>query len=109
MCDALHPPSESEDDAMPMWDYSDGYGMGGMLSGALGILLCLALFGLLIWGLLSLLEGRTRHSLTQGAQPSALEMLQQRYARGEIDEPTFQRMREQLTTRSLVAPSESAR
>jgi uncharacterized membrane protein len=59
--------------------------------------------------LLSLLEGRTRHSLTQGAQPSALEMLQQRYARGEIDEPTFQRMREQLTTRSLVAPSESAR
>jgi uncharacterized membrane protein len=29
-------------------------------------------------------------------EPSGLEVLQQRYARGEIDTPTFENMRERL-------------
>ncbi|MBO0783646.1 MAG: SHOCT domain-containing protein, partial [Ktedonobacteraceae bacterium] len=34
--------------------------------------------------------------LANPAQPSALEMLRQRYVRGEIDEATFDRMRTRL-------------
>lgn len=92
---------------MPMWSY--GYGMGGMLWGALAMLLCLALFGLLIWGLLSLIERRMRPDPLSEAPSGALETLQRRYARGEIDEQTYQRMRERLTTRGPQTSPEPAR
>ncbi len=94
---------------MPMWGYSYGYGFGGMFWSSLAILLCLALFGLLIWGVLSLIEGRNRRRLPQSAQPSALRTLEERYARGEIDESAFLRMREQITSRSLVVSPEPTR
>ena len=94
---------------MPMWGFSYGYGFGGVFWGVLLMLGCLALFGLLIWGMLSLIEGRNHRRLLQTAQPSALQTLEERYARGEIDEPAFLRMREQITSRSLVAASEPTR
>jgi putative membrane protein len=87
-----------------MWGYSTGYGVGGMIWPTLGMLLCLALFALLIWGLLSLLEGRRHSSQVGGPAPSALETLRRRYTRGEIDEPTFQRMSERLTAHGHVNP-----
>lgn len=64
--------------------------------------------GLLIWGLGRLFSSRNRwiatyHSDMQSplsymppVQPSALEILRQRYARGEIDAVTFDQMRERL-------------
>jgi putative membrane protein len=94
---------------MPMWGYSSGYGMGGVLWMTLGLLLCLVVMGLLLWSILSLVERREHHSLTPGQPPSALEALRQRYARGEIDESTYQRMYEQLAARSVIAPPEPAR
>ena len=72
---------------MPMWGYT--YGMGGILW-ILSMLLCLFVFGLMVWGALSLLERHEQHSLTPAQPPSALETLRQRYVRGEIDEPTYQ-------------------
>ena len=90
---------------MPMWGYT--YGMGGILW-ILSMLLCLFVFGLMVWGALSLLERHEQHSLTPVRPPSALETLRQRYVRGEIDEPTYQRMYEQLLARIPIAPPSPA-
>ncbi len=67
----------------------------------LGRLFWLVILGLLIWGLIRWLSSRNRQVFSYNprvppVQPSALEILRQRYARGEIDTATFDRMREQL-------------
>jgi putative membrane protein len=77
-----------------------------------GRLFWLVLLGLLIWGLVRLFSGRRawyyhrppfyNPGMHPGVppvppvQPSALEILRQRYARGEIDAATFDQMRERL-------------
>jgi putative membrane protein len=76
-----------------------------MLGAAVSSLFWLALIGLLIWGLVRLARGRQGVSAVGGpwqhyqvppTQPSATEILRQRYARGEIDAVTFQQMLERL-------------
>jgi uncharacterized membrane protein len=65
-----------------------------------GMTLWVVLLALLIWVLIRWLNRRTG----QGQEPppgtraerSALEILRQRYARGEIDQTTFEQMRERL-------------
>jgi putative membrane protein len=77
---------------MPMMWY--GYGWGGMLLMLLSMFLWFAALGLLVWALIRWLTERTPGAgLTS---PSAIEMLRQRYARGEIDAATFQQMRDEL-------------
>ena len=51
----------------------------------------------LVWALIRWLErkGRPSGTSTPGS-PSALDILNQRYARGEIDSTTFEQMRERL-------------
>jgi putative membrane protein len=77
-----------------------------------GRIFMLVLLGLLILGVLRLFTARNRHFLhmppiytpgtptfTPGMPPSqssAMEILRQRYARGEIDTATFENMRERL-------------
>jgi putative membrane protein len=68
----------------------------------------LLIMGLLVWGLVRLFRSRNRWMATcypdgqpfypdrPPLQPSALEILRQRYARGEIDAATFDQMRERL-------------
>jgi putative membrane protein len=67
----------------------------------LGTIFWIALLGVLIWALLHWLT--TRNAPVIGYHPppppyqlSAVEILRQRYARGEIDDATFQQMRERL-------------
>jgi putative membrane protein len=88
-----------------MWAYWSGPGYGWpMLWMTLWNIIWLVVIGLAIWALVRWLMHRTAggqyHSM-QGSSapmqgPSALEILRQRYARGEIDAETFARMREQL-------------
>lgn len=82
----------------------------------LGRIFWLVLLGLLIWGLIRLFSTRGRHfhyynpvppTYTPGpppSQPSAMEILHQRYARGEIDAATFENMRERLENSGNPGP-----
>jgi putative membrane protein len=81
-----------------MWGYS--FTWGGFMM-AFGMTLWIALLVVLVWTLMRWLERRAHASGQQGlATPtshlSALEILHQRYARGEIDTATFEQMREHL-------------
>lgn len=70
----------------------------------LGKFFWLIILALLIWGVIRRFGYRGRptpfyHTYQSGmppVQPSALEILRQRYARGEIDATTFDQMRERL-------------
>ena len=79
-----------------MW----GYGWNGpaMLMMTLSSLLWIALIAVLIWAVIRWLNKQNVHTTT--ATPSAMEILRQRYARGEIDTATFEQMRERLLTPS---------
>jgi putative membrane protein len=76
-------------------------GMGPMLLGLLGMTLWILLLAVLIWALITWLNRRRnipqpRQESLQSSALSARQILEQRYARGEIDQATFQQMREQL-------------
>lgn len=76
-----------------------GFGWGGMLLMMLSMVFWALVVGLLVWALIRWLVVR---SPSGGAPwgppsgPSAMEILRQRYARGEIDAATFDQMRERL-------------
>ena len=83
-----------------MWGF--GHGIGLLLPlFLLGRLFWLVILGVLIWSVIRWLSTRSRHTPTYRpgmppAQLSALEILRQRYARGEIDTATFEQMHERL-------------
>lgn len=92
------PPRDEREVAAMMWGYP-GYGWVGFIWMALSAVFWLALLGVLIWALVHWLSrGPSRAAAPPPPPPpvSALTILQQRYARGEIDEPTYLRIREQL-------------
>jgi len=77
-----------------------GYGLWVIMH-LLGNVFWIALFVVLVWALVRWLNRKTPsitwyHPATPPASPSALEILRQRYARGEIDAVTFDQMRERL-------------
>ncbi|MGZ3611728.1 MAG: SHOCT domain-containing protein [Ktedonobacteraceae bacterium] len=97
-----------------------GHGLGLLLPFLfLGRIFMLVLVALLIWGLIRMFSTRGRHyhmpprynpvspTFTPGmspSQPSAMEILRQRYARGEIDAATFENMRERLENTGSPGP-----
>ena len=83
---------------MMWWGYDYGWPMLWM---AFWNLLWLVLIGLCIFALVRWLAARSPmrdnwHRPVSPPEPSALEILRQRYARGEIDTATFELMRERL-------------
>ena len=81
-----------------MWGY--GFGWGWLMM-SLGTILWIAVLVVLVWALIRWLNTRTRMQASppsSGVQsgPTALEILQQRYARGEIDTATYEQMRGRL-------------
>ncbi len=87
-----------------MWGYD--FGWGGMLLMVFGSILWIALLVVLVWALIRWLERKTSAvggtaASTPPTGPSALETLQQRYARGEIDTATYEQMREHLAASGM--------
>jgi putative membrane protein len=77
----------------------------------LGIVFWIALLAVLVWALVSWLKRGNMplvgyQPAPSPGQPSAVEILRQRYARGEIDDVTFQQMRERLE--ASTAPQQQA-
>src|ERR1700694_2308422 len=97
--------SEREDTSMMEWGY--GYGWPMMVWMSLWGIFWLTLLGLVIWALIRWLNRSTSldtRTSTTSSEPSAMEILQQRYARGEIDPATFEQMREHLEARRERQP-----
>ncbi len=86
-----------------MWGWGDGWGDAG---GALMMIIMLAVLALIVVGVVLLVRGLTTHSHVQEGssqgQPtglgssSALQVLEQRYARGEIQREEFLQRRQDL-------------
>lgn len=88
-----------------MWDYYPGMGWWMVLSNVVW----LALIGVAVWALVRWVGHHTRtteNPRLRGptTEPSAEEILRQRYARGEIDAATFEQMRERLDASSVRHP-----
>jgi putative membrane protein len=89
-----------------MWGYNPGW--GGWLMMSVGMVVMIALLVILVWALIRWFNGRAippgERTPMMPSGPSALEILQQRYARGEIDDATYERMRERLQESTVSSP-----
>ena len=85
------------------WGYAGTSGSGWLwgLGMGLGGLMMLAFWGVLILGVVLLVRSLTAHSTVDNndtrTSEDALTILGRRYAAGEIDEQTYQRMKSELT------------
>lgn len=84
-----------------MWGYEWGWPMALWMG--FGSILWIVALGLLIWALVHWLSRRAPSGAVPPMQSmqsmqglSAMEILRQRYARGEIDATTYEQMRERL-------------
>ncbi|MDA3919717.1 MAG: SHOCT domain-containing protein [Salinisphaera sp.] len=67
-----------------------------------GFLIMLAILAIVVWVVVSVARAasgrrKTDHSSPMPRQDRALELLRERYARGEIDRETYERMRTELS------------
>ncbi len=82
--------------------YGYQFGWPSMLWMGLGVIFWIVAIGLIVWAISRIFVNR--QSFQQGTPPmpqmggpTAMEILQQRYARGEIDATTYEQMRERLS------------
>ena len=82
-----------------------GWGTG--ITMGLGVVMMLAFWGVIIVGIALLVRALTRPESTSfAAEQDPFTILQRRYAGGEIDEPTYQRMRRELLGSDATPPTE---
>lgn len=76
------------------------YGLGSTMWGIpiVGFLVMLAIFAVVVWVIVSIARsaGGHRDTPTPSGRDPALDVLRERYARGEIDSQTYERMRHEL-------------
>jgi putative membrane protein len=75
-----------------MWHMDDGWGWWMVF----GWLWMAVFWGLIIWGVVSLLRRLDDRTAPPQKQSYALGILEERYARGELTDAEFDRMRERL-------------
>ena len=85
---------------MPMFG-NDGYGWAGFFWMILWTLIWIGLGSMIVWTIVRAANRRYRPLLRhewriQSNEPSALEILNRRYARGELDAATYEAMRERI-------------
>jgi putative membrane protein len=90
-----------------MWYYGPGMGWWMVLS----TVFWLVLIGIAVWALVRWVSHQTQTGTNQQTGgtipgPSADEILRQRFARGDIDSETFERMRQQLAASTNKSPVE---
>jgi putative membrane protein len=77
-----------------MWNWGAGWGWWMMF----GWMWMIVLWGLIIWGVYTVVSRLSeRREIRAAAEPSALEILERRYANGEISADEFEGMRTRLT------------
>lgn len=84
-----------------MWHMGDGWGWWMTLGG----LWMVAFWGLVIWAVYTVvtrLGGREPAPPSQAAEPSAIEILDRRYARGELGNEEYEAMRRRLSGLTAV-------
>ena len=80
-----------------MWMNYEGYGMGGHWLGWLGMAFFWLILILLVWALVKYLKGDRRLKALDGEKkPDALAVLEERYARGEINREEYMQKRDDL-------------
>jgi putative membrane protein len=80
-----------------MWMNYDGYGMGWHAMGWMGMVFFWLVLILLVLVAVKYLTGSRRSDAqSEGANSGALAILEQRYARGELDREEYLQMRDDL-------------
>ena len=80
-----------------MWMNHEGYGAGLHWLGWLGMAFFWLILVLLVWALVKYLKGDRRlDALDSEKKPDALAVLEERYARGEINREEYMQKRDDL-------------
>lgn len=76
-----------------------GFGYGSMMGygmGWFGLIFNIAFLALIIYGAIWLFKSASRGDRGGSGRPTAIEILKERYAKGEISSEDFQRMKKEL-------------
>lgn len=76
-----------------MWHMGDGWGWWMLF----GWVWMAVFWGLIIWGIYALVSKGRESEEQRSGEPGALEILERRYARGEVSAQEFEEMRERLS------------
>jgi putative membrane protein len=88
-----------------MWHMGDGWGWWM----ATGWLWMIVFWGLIIWAIAKIASGGARSHSGTTSEATPLEILERRYARGEITDEQFEAMRRRLTGGPTTPDDQSAR
>src|SRR5262249_21993891 len=94
---------ERQGDTMPMMYGWNGDWGGMLLAMLLNAAVWIISLGLLIWAVSRAFADRAPSTGQPSIGPSAIEILRQRYARGEIDAATFDEMHRRLEATTTSA------
>jgi putative membrane protein len=83
-----------------MWHMGDGWGWWMVM----GWIWIIAFWALIIWAVYTIATRFGGGERAATREPSALEILERRYARGEISHDEFEAMRARLTGQSTASP-----